>query len=223
METKTKKFKSLLKVSEKALQALENHIERVQRETEELRVETEKKRKELAELQAQNNRHLQDLGWTGLTDEEMLWLKDNYKKEWHFFRPTLEGIRERYAERTKQKYEPIPMDPKFKGFEEYQVLNGWLDPDGRYYPVKNFAEHDGWAWDYLHKKLGPLGAGELISKAHGSATDALQNQGWVRIMKWDAVDVKFVFNENKITASQKDSLYLYCALHCVPLPFSKEF
>ena len=114
------------------------------------------------------------------------------------------------------------MDPKYQGFEEYQNLNGWLDPDGRYFPVISFAQHDKWAWDYLDRTKGKLEAGRMISQ-HRGATETLQDLGWVRIMKWDGVDIKFVINKAKLTASQKDSLFLFCALNQLELPFDKEY
>jgi hypothetical protein len=217
-----KQLMSMMETAQKALDAIEAYTERLQRETEELKAETELKRKELAELEASSKKHLDALGWTGITDEEMKWVQENYHKEFPFFRPTLQSIRERIAKKKGETYTPPPMDSKYQGFEEYQCLNGWLNPDGRYYPVPNFAQHDAWAWDYLDKSKGKLEAGRIISKAHG-ATEALQDAGWVRIMKWDGVDIKFVMNKDKLTASQKDSLFLFCALNQLELPFDKEY
>lgn len=211
----------LVAAGNRALRKIESYAENLRKETAKLKAETEQKKAEIAELEETSRKHIKSLGWEGITPEEMKWVQENYHKEFQFFRPTLQSIRERIAQRNGETYTPPPMDPKFLGFEEYQCLNGWLDPDGRYYPVETFAYHDRWAWEYLEKTKGPFGAANLISKHHG-ATETLQDLGWVRIMKWDGVPINFVMPRS-MTQSQKDSIFLFCGLNKLQLPFEKEF
>jgi ElaB/YqjD/DUF883 family membrane-anchored ribosome-binding protein len=214
------------------LDSLQTELKRLKAETRRLRrkaaadrKKTEEIKAQIEKVQAENQEHLKRLGWTNLTEEELLWLKDNYNKEWPYFKPADETtIKKRYAERHKQTYvEPEP-DPKYKGFEEYKSLNAWVNPYGKFYPVNGFALHDSWAWDWLENEFGKLESAQLVSSNHGSATETLENMGWVRVMTWNNVDTKFSFAYGrKLSRDQKDTLQLFCSLHNLPVPFDTTF
>ncbi len=100
--------------------------------------------------------------------------------------------------------------------ELMKIPSAWIDRSGIYYPV-GIAEHDSWAWSHLIEKYGKLEAGRKISDAR-TASEYLEKAGWVRVMKWPGLEVKFIFSD-KLTHAQKQTLDKYCQIYKEPLPF----
>ena len=100
--------------------------------------------------------------------------------------------------------------------------NGWIDRRGKYYALNGVALHSTWASEYLKNKYGMI-------KAHKMAIDigrpldfqeVLYRAGWIKIMRWPNSSPKILFKDEKgLTYSQKKTLYEYCKIHLIPLPF----
>lgn len=237
METQTK-FQTLSREELRKLSTaeLESYVsrlkadcKRIEAETLALRKQAEEDRQKTAEMMGElkvwqelNRKELKRLGWEDLTEEELAWIMrdDNYKKEWPMFHPSgARAIKERYAEKMKIPVDDT-MDKKFAADPKMEVSSGWVDRSGNYYGV-GIAEHDQWAWDYLTKQYGAQEAGIKIA-AKGAAHEVLEASGWVRVMKWPGVDVKFVLPRS-LSYDQKQTIDRYCSIYKIKLPYEEDF
>jgi hypothetical protein len=167
-------------------------------------------RREIEDLDKSTKRELARFRWESLTPEELKWFQGQGKTSF-FFLPSAQDIKAQYSQAMKG----ITNEPdKFEGFEELRSTNGWLNPYGKYYPVGGFAQHDKWAGEYMDE--------HGIERSHrfgGYDYEVLEELGWMRIMDWGA-GTKINFGHGKEpNHDQKETLYLFCALHKIDNPF----
>jgi len=186
------------------IRKVEDGIEKLRQNARDTHKETRKIIKQTEALQADTRKELERVGWGSLTDEEFEWHYQTGHTNCYFV-PSAIQIKSDYAEAqrriTKEK------DP-FEGFEELRTTNGWLSPDGHYFPVEGFAEHNKWASDYLFRQKF-----EFDDDDRGYDYEKLQDLGWLRVMDWGAgTKLKFGYSKTP-THDQKETLQLFCALH----------
>ncbi len=101
--------------------------------------------------------------------------------------------------------------------------NAWINPAGKYFPVEGFAQHSAWAYKYLVDKYGSVETKrKLRETGHKIEThEYLENAGWVRLMKWPNIEVKFILPKI-LTHAQKQTIDQYCTIYGWPLPFTDE-
>jgi hypothetical protein len=237
METRTK-FKTLSReeLQSLSLEELEAYVSRLKAEYKKLKEEisyfnkkVESDRLKTAEIKGQikvyqelNQIELRRLGWEDLTEDEIKWLMtdNNFYKEWPYFKPCgSRAIKERYAERMKKPVDDS-MDKKFAKDPKMEVSSGWIDREGNYYGV-GLAEHSKFASEYLEFKLGREKAEEKIESEHGYADTVLEKQGWVRVMKWPGLDVKFILPK-LLSHAQKYTLHTYCEIYKIDFPLEED-
>jgi len=235
METQTK-FQTLStdELHQLSTEELEAYVSRMRAETKRLKKETAAFRKQAKEdrlrtleMKAElkvwkelNQRELKRLGWEDLTEEELDWLMkdDNFHKEWPMFKPSgARAIKERYALRMQKPVDDV-LDKKFAPDPRMEVSSGWVDRSGNYFGV-GVAEHDKFAWEYLTKTYGAVETG--VKVGNGAAYEVLERAGWVRVMKWPGLEVKFVL-PRVLSHAQKQSLDKYCTIYNVKLPFEDD-
>jgi hypothetical protein len=173
-------------------------------------------------LRKENEFHIKRLGWEELTEEEVNWCMTNYFTEWKIFKPTVFQIKTRFAEISGKGDQEFLH--RFDNNPEMKNPSGWLNRLGQYHGV-GFGEHNSWARTLLEEKYG-----EKAEEKKGNRTwyETLEAFGWVRIMKWGALPVRFLMSEElpnerqekKLTHAQKRAIYTYCQLYKVALPFN---
>lgn len=215
-------FRSLLDNLRKHIKNIEAEIVLINKKSVELELQTAEKRGEIKVWKEKNEELKRQRGWSDITDEEMKWLMDgNYQKYWKdgtFFKvqPTQREIKEKYIEVTGKKDELFLK--KWENSPELEIKNGWIDRSGKYYGV-GLAEHNNWAIEYLNEKFGAWEAAIKITNNGESAHTYLEKAGWVRVMAWPRMFVKYII-PTKLTHAQKQTLYTYCKLHKETLPFN---
>jgi hypothetical protein len=192
------------------IRRVEAEIKKYKKETRDLKRDTERMRREIEEIDKSTKRELARFHWESLTPEELKWFVAQRKTSFLFL-PSATDIKAQYSQDMATKAnEP----DKFAGFEELRHTNGWLSPEGRFYPVGGFAQHDKWAGEYMAEH------GIEESKRYGGYDyEVLEELGWMRVMDWGA-GTKMNFGHQKLpTHEQKETLYLFCALHKIDNPF----
>jgi hypothetical protein len=193
------------------IRRVEAEYKKYKKETRDLKRDTERMRREIDELDKSTKKELERLGLGSLTPEELKWFVDQGKTSF-YFRPSAADIKAQYsAAHAKETNEP----DKFEGFEELRSTNGWLSPEGRYYPVGGFAQHDKWAGEYMREH------GIKENERYGGYDyEVLESMGWMRVMDWGAGTKMNFGHQKQPTHEQKETLYLFCALHKVDNPFN---
>jgi hypothetical protein len=107
--------------------------------------------------------------------------------------------------------------------------NAWLSPNGRFYEVFGFAQHNAWAEKFLEEKWTKSGRLKKHLDLHdeidkelecwsGYCYEVLEKWGWVRILDWGTKDgVQFIF-DGRLTKRQKDVIFDLCTEWKIPLP-----
>lgn len=189
------------------IRRIEAETKKFKKETWDLKRDTQRMRKEIEELDKASKSILSKFHWESLTPEELKWFQNQGKTSFYFI-PSAQDIKAQYSQAMSQEtHEP----DKFAGFEELRSTNGWLNPYGKYYPVGGFAQHNKWAGEYMREH------GIEGNKHFGD--EVLENMGWMRIIDWGA-GTKINFGHGKEpNHDQKETLYLFCALHKIDNPF----
>lgn len=231
---KTEQTTETMDFSKMSEDELEDYVSDAKTEIKELEAQirafkkqTAESRKKILETEAEikvwkelNQRELKKLGWEDLTEDEFTWLRENYYKEWPYFKPSsARAIKERYAERMKKPVDDT-LDKKFAPDPKMEVPSGWIDRSGHYFGVGP-AEHDKFAWEYLNKTYGQRETGIKVASSGGAAHSVLEKAGWVRVMKWPGLDVQFVL-PRLLSHAQKKSLGIYCDIYNVKYPLEED-
>jgi len=80
---------------------------------------------------------------------------------------------------------------------------GWLNPDGKFYPVA--LHHELWASKYVHKYLGK----DYYSQDHWGFGDYLEKRGWILLHNPIGGRARINGCYRKLTKRQKEFLYDY--------------
>lgn len=91
----------------------------------------------------------------------------------------------------------------------YKKHNYWVDPKGN---VLASGIHNAWANNWIRDNEG-FEKSEKVLTEYDSATDYLQELGWIRIVHWDSMDNPLVVEHGIIKANsiQKKSIQRFSA------------
>lgn len=177
-----------------------------------------KMEKEIAKLQEESKKHLLNLGWQNLPDHVLHWLQHNYDKHFKYFKPSERSVIEAY-ERETGKTVILNVDSRFVGNEQMQLTNAWVSPDGEFFGLHEFADHERWAADYLIREKGREWVHEKVFANHSYHHLVLEDLGWIRILTWKLGETNFSKGAgSRVTKRQKDTVQLFCSLHGINEP-----
>jgi hypothetical protein len=145
----------------------------------------------------------------GLTKEEFYWMfATNDEYDWRgdnnaFFKPSLNDI----AKRVKMEYAKVHNTGKKLTKKELQI-NAWIKPNGQFIGVGE-AQHEEWAREELKNSVGVEKLCDVYDNEH-SATEHLQNNGWVRLLTWCVGNTQLEPQKCKLTKKQEATLLEWC-------------